>query len=293
MTTAATTVRTAVGAGRWFPGRAAELKKMVEGYIAAAENPRVAGRIVAGIAPHAGYIYSGKVAGHVFRAARDQATDPRQAPETAVVLGFVHRTSFSGVALMDGQALRTPLAETPLDAAAGEELVKASAGCAQWNYAPHNGEWSAENEIPFVQAALPQARLVVGLFGDHDPRSVSGMARALQQLAAIRRILVIASSDMLHDPDYEKVGRTDRQTLETTAALDAEALQRQWSYERQIYCGLMPVLTVMRWAAQMGCRQGQVLHYRNSGDDYPESRGEWVVGYGAVVFAVPEGEARQ
>jgi len=152
---------------------------------------------------------------------------------------------------------------------------------------PHAGEHSAENQIPFVQAVLPGARLVVGLIGDRDPRTIEETALALKALAQIRRIAVVGSTDLLHDPDYDRVARTDRGTLEKIVALDARGLEKSWDFSQQVCCGIAPVLTVMRYVREMGCDKGKLLSYRNSGDDDLASRGTWVVGYGAVAFAVP------
>jgi len=92
---------------------------------------------------------------------------------------------------------------------------------------------------------------------------------------------------MLHDPDYDLVTKTDKKTLQLVAAMDSKGLLDQWSPRRQIFCGMAPVAAVMGFAKGLGCKEGKVLYYRNNGDDFPESRGQWVVGYGAVVFAVP------
>jgi AmmeMemoRadiSam system protein B len=62
-------------------------------------------------------------------------------------------------------------------------------------------------------------------------------------------------------------------------------LLKSWSYGHQVCCGIGPVVSALRFAQSQGCTQGVLLHYRNSGDDFPESRGNWVVGYGAVVFS--------
>lgn len=277
-------VREAHGSGMWFPGDRRSLERMVDGFIEGAAVSSVPGRIVSAIAPHAGYIYSGPVAGFTFRGIRDNA---RQAgtPEAVVVLGFSHRAAFRGVALMDGEALRTPLGETALDREAGAMLA-AGRPRVVFSYAPHAGEHSAENQVPFVQRALPAAKLVVGLMGDHDPGTLKEILAGLADLAAKKRIVLVASSDMLHDADYDLVSSTDRMTLEKVAAMDHEGILGDWAPHRQTFCGLMPVLAAMRMAGAQGCRKGTVLHYRNSGDDHPESRGQWVVGYGAVVFAV-------
>lgn len=275
-------VREACGAGRWFPAGKTELQKMVNGFIAKAGPGAVQGRITGAIVPHAGYIYSGPVAGYVFRAFRDQAQQGL-APETVVILGFSHRGAFPGVALMDGGAIATPLGKTALDQEAAEILLK-NRDRIKVDYRPHYGEHSAENQVPFVQEALPGAKIVLALMGDHDRVTVDQLVGALEDLAKTKKIAVVASSDMLHDPDYNLVTRTDKAVLAKVETMDAEALLREWSYDRQIFCGIGPVVVAMRFAAARGCKKGTVLKYENSGDRHPESRGEWVVGYGAVVF---------
>lgn len=278
-------VRAAVGAGRWFPGDRASLKRMVDGFISGAGTCSVTGAIVAAVAPHAGYVYSGPAAGYVFSALRAQ-TETRGAPETVVILGFSHNRGFPGVALMDGDAISTPLGETPLDRQAAEIIAKGR-DAVEFNYAPHMGEHSAENQVPFVQSALPQAKLVLAIMGDHSERTIGQLADGLAELARARNIVVIASSDMLHDPDYDLVTRTDKASLKLVEAMDSRKLLKEWSYDRQIFCGIAPLAAAMRFAVGRGCKRADVLHYENSGDRHPEGRGQWVVGYGAIVFAVP------
>lgn len=272
------------GDGRWFPGVSTDLDKMVSGYI---DNARIEAKLDAGIvgavAPHAGFIYSGGVAGHTFRAIKDSAAK-FGAPETVIILGFTHRMGFKGVALMDGDEIQSPLGSVPLDRVAcklmceGSDLIK-------MDNRPHAGEHSAENELPFVQKALPNAKVVMALSGDHESKTIEELVSALQKVAQQKKILVVASTDLLHDPNYAKVSRTDAKTLESIAKLDEQELLKGWSYDNQLCCGLVPVLAVMRFSKLQGCKNGHVLKYRNSGDDFPESRGSWVVGYGSVVFA--------
>ena len=281
-----TVVRKAVGAGRWFPGTKDALSRMVNGFMEKADVPAVTGRIVAVISPHAGYAYSGAVAGYSFRALRDQAAS-NDVPETVVILGFSHQFGFPGAAVMDGDAIETPLGVTELDRAAGDLFCKGRPRL-RFDYGPHRGEHSAENQIPFVQAALPKARLVVALLGDHDAGTVQDVVDGLKELGQSKRIVVVASSDMLHDPDYDLVTATDRGTLKKVAALDVPGLLRDWRGDHQIFCGIMPVAAVMRYASGLGGKTGVVLRYRNNGDDDPGARGQWVVGYGAVAFPVSE-----
>jgi AmmeMemoRadiSam system protein B len=189
---------------------------------------------------------------------------------------------------MDGDALKTPLGEVVLDRAAGDVLV-AHGKRISYNYGPHStGEHSAENEIPFIQAALPGTGVVIGLIGDHDVRTLDDLVGALIELAKKKKVLVVASTDLLHDPNYELVTETDRKTMAGMEAMDCKGLMTAWSTSNQICCGIMPVLAAMRFAESQGCVKGTALHYRNSGDDYPESRGSLVVGYGSLVFVVSD-----
>ena len=278
-------VREAYGAGRWFPAGRAALQKMVSGFIDGAAVGELNGRIIGAISPHAGYVYSGPISGYVFRTVKEQAKKGNR-PDTVVIIGFSHSGSFPGVALMDGDVVSTPLGEAVLDREAAQILTK-NRNAIKFNYAPHQGEHSAENQIPFVQSALPEAKLVVALMGDHDPQSINQLVSGLADLAKRKKILVVASSDMLHDPDYDLVTRTDKATLKTVETMDDKKLLQEWSYDRQIFCGMAPVVVTMRFAAGQECKQGIVLKYENSGDKHPEGRGQWVVGYGAVVFLTP------
>ena len=272
----------ALGSGRWFPGAPSELNRLVTAYIDAVRPPPLPGRIVAAIAPHAGYMYSGPVAGHTYRALKDNAA-ATQPPETAIVLGSCHRDSFPGVALMPGATLETPLGCARLDANAAA-MLSADRPLLFEDYAPHAGEHSAENQVPFLQTVLPDTRLVIGLMGDRRDETLAQLLAGLEALAARQRIVVVASTDLLHDADYDRVTRTDRHTLDLIGALDTDGLAAAWNPRAQVCCGIGPVLTALHFARAQGATAGNVLHYRNSGDDYPAGRGSWVVGYGAVVF---------
>lgn len=279
-------VRRALGSGRWFPANPKVLRETVDNFIKQAKVKDLPGRIIGAIAPHAGYPYCGRSAGYVFRAISDQVKKGN-APDTVVILGISHRGGFPGTALMDGDAIITPLGEAMLDKEAALIMCKGRSRI-KMDYSPHHGEHSAENEIPFVQTALPDIPIVVGIIGDHDSKTLDELVDSLNELAKTKKVLVIASSDMYHDPDYDLVTRTDKKTLKDVEAMDWKKITADWNYRHQIFCGMGPVIATMRFAEDHGCKQGTVLFYRNNGDDFPESRGQWVVGYGAVVFTVPD-----
>jgi AmmeMemoRadiSam system protein B len=270
------------GAGRWFPSDPEELKKTVNSFIEEAGPEPIATKIIGAISPHAGYAYSGRVAGYTYRALRDHYGSGNK-PETAVVLGLSHRSRFPGVALMEGESLMTPLGRIKLDRDSAEFLLN-NCPNVYFDKDRHTGEHSAENQVPFIQLSLPGVGIVAAIMGDNDERTITSLAFSLRALSKKRRIVVIASSDMYHDPSYELVSNRDRETLDKVKLMDFKGLAQQWQPENQIFCGIAPVLTLMRFADLMGCGKGEVLFYRNSGDDFPQGRGKWVVGYGSVVF---------
>jgi AmmeMemoRadiSam system protein B len=284
MTIKSKAVRSALGAGKWFPGSQAPLRKLIADQFEEAFIPELTKPILAVIAPHAGYIYSGPTAAYTYRAVQENAQS-FGAPDTVVVLGFGHREQGQGVALIDGDGFATPLGTTPIDKDSSDFLTKADRRITI-DYRPHMGEHSLENQIPFIQTALPSASLVMALIGPRDMELIETLAGTLKELAGKKKILVVASSDMLHDPSYERVRKTDQKTLKKVVGMDISGVMHDWDYSHQIFCGIGPVITTMNYAQQQGCKKATVLRYRNSGDDFRESRGEWVVGYCSVAFTV-------
>ena len=275
-------IRTAAGSGQWFPASQQELSSVVSAAMANASIPPQTNRIVAAIAPHAGYRFSANVAGYTFRAIKDAANAGHK-PDLVVILGFSHRQSFPGVAIMDGDALQTPLGKVQLDAKAIATLTSASERIFS-DYRPHNGEHSAENLVPFVQVALPDTPVVIALIGDHDLTTIKELQNALAQLATDRKVLVASSTDMLHHSSWDLVTKTDKNTLKKLESMNIEGVIASWTGDHQVFCGIMPVIAAMTFAKSQSCDKASILHYRNSGDDNPESRGQWVVGYGAAIF---------
>ena len=273
----------ASGAGKWFPASEAALRAQIERCIQDAEVPQLSGRLVGAIAPHAGYDFSGAIAGHTFRALADQkAKGP--GPETVVILGFPHRFTFPGVALIDARTFNTSLGPTPIDMDGAHLLVDAGNTDIHFANEAHVGEHSAENEIPFTQVATPDAALIVALIGDHEASTRQSLSQALTTLAVEREIVVIASTDLLHDPDFDHVTRSDEQTLATMAGMQDNDLTAKWDPRNQICCGISGVTALIQFCRNMGSRSGTILAYTNSGIAHPESRGDWVVGYGSIAY---------
>ena len=209
-------VHPCAGAGRWFPGSADALKKAVDGYLDV-ETPPIDKPPVALIAPHAGYQFSGAVAGKGYAALKGRSYD------RVILIGLSHQRPLSGASVRKVDAYETPLGKVPVDLAACQWLlecpvVKEQPAC-------HATEWSCENQLPFLQRALGSFEMVELLVGALRPDERKVLAKAVHRLVD-EKTLLVASSDFTHfGPNYGYVPfmKDVRQNLER---LNAVAVQR-------------------------------------------------------------------
>ena len=278
------TIREAVGAGRWFSSSKDELTQQVDKYINSAMSkiPKIDGKILGCIAPHAGFEYSGPTAGYDFAALKKDAELNGQ-PDTVFVIGFSHSKHFNYAAIMDGKAIKTPICTTEIDFDSikimcnGRKYIKC-------NYQPHYGEHSAENEIPFVQRTFPNAKIVVILVGTHESNVFQEVADGLGDVSKQKKIYVVASSDMLHHENHALVEKVDRETIALTEKMDYQGLLKKWDYENQIYCGITAVIPTMIYCVKQNCNKAVTLDLTNSEIVTKRMNSGWCVGYGAVIF---------
>jgi MEMO1 family protein len=275
------------GAGRWYPSDPRVLAANIHDYVDGADIPGFDMPLLGGIAPHAGLGYSGRVAGHTYAALKASA-GTFGAPDAVLVLGFSHQQAEPGLSLLPAQAISTPLGLLGVDQDVSAWLLERVPE-ARFDVETHLVEHSAENQLPFIQSVLPDIPVVVGLLCGHDAGMITAVGDAITALRQQRRVLCVASTDLLHDPLYEKVCEEDHRTLSLMEKLDSSGLVKAWSYAHQVCCGLGPVLVLMRAALGAGCKGGKVLCYENSGDVDRSGRGSWVVGYGSLVYAAAEG----
>jgi len=259
--------RAAAVAGTFYPGDAKRLTAAVEAYLADARPAVQTQPTKAVIAPHAGYQYSGPVAGSAYASLIPQA----KGIERVILVGPSHRVPFAGVAASRAAAFATPLGAVSVDRDAIEALLKD--GLIVQNDAAHAREHSLEVHLPFVQRVFPGASVVPLLAGDHDFTSVAAI---LARLWGGPETVIVVSSDLSHYHDYETACRLDRETAETIEARQAGAVDFAQA------CGATPVNALLQIAADKGL-SAATIDLRNSGDT-AGPRDE-VVGYGAFVFA--------
>lgn len=218
------------------------------------------------IVPHAGYVYSGKIAAEAYT----QLCPHRARIDRVVLLGPSHRVGFHGLAVTDATAWRTPLGDVPLDTK-GAQLAARLPQVQVFNGA-HAGEHSLEVQVPFLQSVLGNFTLLPVVVGDASPQQV---AELLEQFWYDERTLIVVSSDLSHYLDYATAQRVDRVTCQAIENLAGELIADEQA------CGHDPVKGLLL-AARRHHLQPVTLKICNSGDTAGDKRR--VVGYGAWAF---------
>ena len=274
---ATNSIRPAAVAGSWYPGTAGALAGDVDRYVAAVDGESPRGRLDAVIAPHAGLMFSGPVGAYAYKAAA--ASGPYDA---AILVGPSHFVPFDGVALYPAGAFDSPLGPAAIDEALARELVAASP-IVQPMPAAHRREHSLEMQLPFIRRLLPDVPIVPLLMGYQTRETIAALADVLGSVAASRRVLLVASTDLSHYFDAAKARELDARVQSCVAANDPERLldlfeqYPEGERGRFVACGGGPAIAVMRAAKARGAQHGRVLKYMHSGEISGDNSG--VVGY--------------
>jgi len=260
-------VREPAVAGIFYPADAPALRREVARCLAEAVPDTAGGPPPkAIIAPHAGYIYSGPVAGSAYARLKPLRGRIRR----VVLLGPAHRVGFRGLAASGAEAFRTPLGDLPVDRAALRALGDLPQ-VREYDTA-HALEHSLEVHLPFLQEVLGEFQIVPLVVGDSEAAEV---AEVLERLWGGPETLVVISSDLSHYQDYASARTRDADTSRAIETLQPEAID----YEDA--CGRNPVNGLLLVARRHGYVV-ETIDLRNSGDT-AGSR-DRVVGYGAYVL---------
>lgn len=257
-------------AGTFYPADAAILRHTVGELTPPADASADAAPPKALIVPHAGWVYSGAVAGAAYARLRPHAATIRR----VVLLGPVHRVPVRGLALPDADGFATPLGEVRVDAASIRRLAELRQVVVRGD--AHALEHSLEVQLPFLQAVLDDFALVPLAVGDTTPDEV---AEVLEVLWGGPETLIVISSDLSHYLDYAAAERIDRATVEQI--LRGELLR---SFDQA--CGALPIDGLLLAARRHGLTP-RLLARCNSGDTAGDHRR--VVGYAALEFVEPGG----
>ncbi len=253
-------------AGTFYPDDPTALRMMVQGYFdEATDAPQIACPPRALIGPHAGYAYSGAVAGSAYRHLRGQHSAIRR----VVLLGPAHRVSFAGLATVSASSFSTPLGPVPVDQAAIDSISHLP--FVSIHDRAHEPEHCLEVHLPFLMEILDRWSLVPLLFGQI---SYNLVARVIEALWSDEQTLIVVSSDLSHYHDYDTATQLDRHTAR---AIETNQLHKIGPHQACGHTAIQGLLAIM---SQSHLR-AHCVDLRNSGDTSgPTDR---VVGYGAFL----------
>jgi AmmeMemoRadiSam system protein B len=265
-------IRNPVVAGQFYPASAAELKRMIKGMV---EEKAKRQEVIGLISPHAGYIYSGPVAGAVISRIKFK--------DTFIIMGPNHTGGGRPFSIMTEGRWKTPLGEVEIDSGLGKQILAHSRYLAE-DYLAHLGEHSIEVQLPFLQYFSPDFKLVpiILTYASGAIYKEIGKAIAKGIKESGRKAVIIASSDMTHYESQASAQRKDTQAIEAILALDEDELLKRVEELDISMCGYAPAVSLIVAAKELGAKGAELVKYQTSGDttgDYSS-----VVGYAGIII---------
>ena len=267
--------------GKWYEGDAKALARNVDEYLDDAKLPELDGEVMAVIAPHAGHIYSGGVAGYSFAALRNRT------PDIVAVIAPMHQYHRERLLTTTHDVYRTPLGDVAVDKETLSELDEALNSELGYGLSPvsNDPEHSLEIELPFLQRALNSGqsewKLLPVMVRDQKQKTSYALGKALAQVLRDKNFVLVASTDLSHFYNQKAALTFDRAMLDAIESFDPDVAFDLERTEKGFACGL-GAFTAVLWASrELGANKVQVLRHATSGDvtgDYSS-----VVGYGAAV----------
>jgi MEMO1 family protein len=269
----ATPIRHPAVAGRFYPGDEQSLREEVHANLS--QNPGFTPCGAVGcIVPHAGYMYSGHVAGAVFAAL--------EIPQFCLVLCPNHTGKGRALAIVSEGAWETPLGNVPIDSAFAAAL-KQRCSFLQEDSSAHRSEHAAEVELPFLQMRQAQLRFVPIALGTGQFEILEELGSAIADVIAAQNdaVLIVASSDMNHYESDAVTRLKDQSAIEPILRLDARALYDVVTQQHISMCGVGPAVAMLTAAKKLGATSANLLKYATSGEVSGDL--DTVVGYAGIV----------
>lgn len=273
-------------AGAFYPDNPDELSGMIDGFLEKATPVSPKGRVFALISPHAGYGYSGQVAGYGYKLIKGKPC------KTVIVIGPSHHYAFSGVSIYREGFFRTPLGDLEVDSDFTKKLLSKKYNEISFFPEAFDKEHSVEVQLPFLQKVLNDFKIVPIVIGDAPFSTCLKLAEALKEVIGGREdVLVIASTDMYHGYDFNEAEEVDRLTLASLKSMDAETLYYGLRERKLELCGGFGVVSTLILAKELGHRELDVLMHTNSAVVTGKmAKGVWTVGYASCAIDSQEGE---
>jgi len=268
-------VRRAHWSGQFYPASPTVLKDTVNGFLKNVDQKKLPGRMVALISPHAGYIYSGQVAAYAYRQLEGENFD------TIILLGASHQVPVRGASINTEGWWETPLGKIKVDSEFAKEVASRNK-LFSFDEKAHDPEHSLEVQIPFLQMALKDFKIVPIIFNESSPEFCQLLASAIVNSKGKRKILIVASTDMSHYHSYGKACLIDGVTIRDLESYDLDGLMNHLASGKIELCGGAAVITTLMAAKALGANSIKLLKYANSGDVTGDK--DRVVGYGAFAI---------
>jgi hypothetical protein len=265
-------------AGQWYPGNAQRLRDSLENHMDV-DVPSIEGEIVALVAPHAGHVYSGPVAGYAYAAVRGRS------PDLVAVIAPMHHPHMAPLVTCGHEAYKTPLGPIPIDRDAVKDLNQRLESALGFGLTPvrNDSEHALEIQLPFLQHALgSEFTLLPVMLRDQSEETTAALGQALAQTLERHNALLVASTDLSHFHSQETARKMDGEFLRRLENYDPAGLLRGEKEGKTAACGRGAVATVLWASKHLGADSVKVLEYATSGDvtgDYAR-----VVGYGSAVI---------
>ncbi|MBU7031870.1 MAG: AmmeMemoRadiSam system protein B [Theionarchaea archaeon] len=278
-------IRRSVVAGTFYPGTHDQLHEMIQSFFSTLGELPDPGKpqTVGGLAPHAGYVYSGQVAAYTFLAFR------KHLPETFIIMGPNHTGLGSGVAVMTIGSWETPLGTMDIDHELAKELYE-TCDIMDDDKTAHSREHSIEVQLPFLQY-IGGKKFVPISMGMQDSDTAHDVGVAIATVCKGHSVGIIASSDLTHfGAGYGFVPTTEN-PLKWIECIDTEILtgiitmspEKVYKTARETTaCGYGCIAAMIIACKELGLTHSELLEYRTSYDVSRDS--SHIVGYGAAVI---------
>lgn len=267
-------LRNPVVAGQFYPASSQELKKQLDSLIPKASPKK---EVIACLLPHAGYIYSGAVAGKTIGGIKVR--------ERVVLLGPNHTGYGLPFSVMTEGVWQTPLGDVRIDSDFTRRLLKKSRYLKEDSQA-HTYEHSLEVELPFLQHIRQEFKIVPIILGTDDTDILKQIGQEIATVIKEENLedstLIIASSDMTHYEEQRSAQDKDAQAIEAILKLDEDGLTQKIRQLDISMCGYAPAVVMISAAKMLGVKQAKLVEYKTSGDvtgDYSS-----VVGYAGIII---------
>jgi MEMO1 family protein len=283
--------RKAYRAGSFYPFDKDSCRQQIQDCLGEYVPPSEPASVVAGIVPHAGWIFSGPTAAKVFKSIQAKAS-----PETFLIFGAVHVWGMSDAAMFPEGAWETPCGSVSIDDTLAARLLEDAAELVHANPSAHAREHSIEVQIPFIQQLFPEAK-ILPIMVSPGPQALRLGERIGNMLADNGgNVIVLGSTDLTHyGPSFgftpyglgeealRQMKENDRRIIDLALDMQADSVVQEAAQHRNA-CGAGAIAATVAAAKVLGVKRGHLLEHVTSQEVMPERQASDAVGYAGIIF---------